>query len=378
VPIKNATGNVKMNATATLTLGKSRLSSIQALRGVAVTLVVFGHFATDIREYHKAASWIVQSGLSTLGASGVDLFFVISGFIMVYTTTGKSGPGDALSFLKKRFLRIFPLYWVWTSLLLCLWSAGLALKNEKATATFIVNSYLLIPTFNGRNFHPFLDQGWTLSFEIFFYLIFSVAILARIQRLKPLFIAAAFIFSAILAHATLPKGGAGRYLLSNSILYEFLFGVIAARIAASARVKDSWIGKPATTASLIGVGCTCFLICTFVNLDEANRVFIFGLPSLMIVTGLALRDPDFSEAKITYLGDASYSIYLTHGFFTLAYGAMLKHPGILQQLSPDASLVTATALTVGITALTYRLVEKPLTALLRPRNQALALRKAAA
>ena len=95
-----------------------RLISLQVLRGLAACIVVFHHVSLAQTSYGGRSSWIAQSGFGLIGASGVDLFFIISGFIMMYSSSRESGSDAARAFLIRRFRRIFPLYWIWTTLLL--------------------------------------------------------------------------------------------------------------------------------------------------------------------------------------------------------------------------------------------------------------------
>jgi exopolysaccharide production protein ExoZ len=148
----------------------SRVTSVQVLRGVAAALVVMHHFSQSVEMYSRQKFLIVSSGLGALGSVGVDLFFVISGFIMIYTTRDRLGVHDALTFFGKRARRVYPLYWMWTTVLLSLVVGRIALRGHTYPAEYIAASYLLVPMFNESNGNslPLLWQGWTLSFEMLF------------------------------------------------------------------------------------------------------------------------------------------------------------------------------------------------------------------
>ena len=340
---------------------RNQITAIQVLRGLAAVMVVFHHFAMSVSAYHRSPSVIATSGLGDLGAAGVDIFFVISGFIMCFTRkTESSGVSGAFDFLRKRFIRIYPLYWFWTTVLLLMWGLSIALKSEEIKAPFVVSSYLLWPSAkHDGTMHPLLDQGWTLSFEIYFYLFFAVAIAFGFRRMLLIFLIAVFGALALIADpAYLPSGAA--YLFRSPLIVEFLLGVAAAQLVLRLRGVGLTLRSRCSTVLLIA-GPACLLATTLLSPDQ-NRVLVWGVPSFMIVVGAALNDfahPVRSKFPI-FLGDASYSIYLTHGFFTLAAGTVMKKVAATQSVPPDAIVLIGSVVTVILGSLTYPMVEKPL------------------
>jgi exopolysaccharide production protein ExoZ len=143
---------------------------------------------------------------------------------MVYTTRTKAGSNDALAFITRRILRIYPLYRFWTSLLLALWVGGLARRPQRYSASYVASSYFLVPSFNGLNFYPLVHQGWTLSFEMLFYLVFACGIILKLRSSKLLFLAVTFSICALLSRFLSSDNGV-RYLLTNPISIEFLYGM---------------------------------------------------------------------------------------------------------------------------------------------------------
>src|ERR1700756_2337701 len=142
------------------------LLSIQALRAVAALLVLAGHISTILIAEHKAASF----PLFALGPFGVDLFFVISGFVMVYSSERLFGqPGAPFKFFARRLARIVPLYWAATSILV--WFVV-----PYASTKAVLGSFLFAPHIPSEA--PLLFVGWTLIFEMFFYAVFAIALLA--------------------------------------------------------------------------------------------------------------------------------------------------------------------------------------------------------
>ncbi len=336
------------------------MPGLQVLRGIAASLVVFHHFARVYKDGSPGHSWIYSSGLGDLGKCGVDIFFVISGFIMVYTTVEKSGADDALIFIKRRILRIYPLYWIWTSVLLALWLSGAVEQLRHYSTGYLVRSYLLIPAFNGTYFEPLLQPGWTLSFEMLFYVAFSCGVLLKLRSGKILFLAAAFSSMAVFARLLPPESGM-RYLLTNPIIIEFLFGVLLAELITRLPAIRRNLLSRVLPAALMSVGALA-LLCT-VKIPDADsmRFALYGIPAFFVVLGAAMLGSAAAPKFLVYLGDASYSIYLAHFFLAQAYASALKHLPIFNRLAPDAAIVLAGAATIAISSVTYALVERPLT-----------------
>jgi exopolysaccharide production protein ExoZ len=322
------------------------------LRGVAASLVVFAHFASV-----PVHSWAKSSGLGLVGNSGVDLFFVISGFIMVYTVDGRTGGREAFQFLRKRVQRIYPLYWFWTTVLLVLWLSGVALTSHHFPAASILCSYALLPFHLPvaiDPFHPLLTQGWTLSFEMLFYLVFAASILIGLKRFGRLaFLAGAFAL-LYFAGKPLPPNSGLKYLVSNSIVVEFLFGVLVAQIVLRTAKRE---GSARWTAILLMCVATFALLCTtrlHFSVDTM-RCIVYGIPASFLVCGAAMMGSRPVSRILLYLGNTSYSIYLSHFFFSLALQWAFKHTHALDRIQPDALIVITVAITIALSSFTYPL-----------------------
>jgi len=157
----------------------ARLSSIQALRGIAALLVLVFHIAEIQRSViGTGPDTIWLSGWWNGGYSGVDLFFVISGFIMVYVTQNKAGSWrHSLQFLYARIVRIYPVWWVFSGIMaLYFWQAyGVPADIERANISgglgaYLLRSVLLLP----QAAVPVLGLGWSLIHEVYFYLVFAL------------------------------------------------------------------------------------------------------------------------------------------------------------------------------------------------------------
>jgi peptidoglycan/LPS O-acetylase OafA/YrhL len=349
----------------------SRLPAIQILRGIAAALVVFHHSSGVVAMHNAHSSWIINSRLHIIGAAGVDIFFVISGFIMCYTTLEKGGAKDAAAFLRKRTLRIYPLYWFWTSVLLSIALSKLVRFSHSHEASFFISSYLLIPAFNGFDFHPFLDQGWTLSFEMLFYIVFSVGLWLNCRQSILTFLSASFVGLFVLSQF-LPAGSGSKYLLSNTLIVEFLFGVVLAKLFLRTRAKppreliQNWAPIALTT-----LGSALLLSTALIHRTDAAfliagpwRFAFWGIPSALIVFGFATWNQKLTHPGLVYLGDASYSTYLCHIFFLGAFRLALERSSVMRNLPIDAEIVVLTVFTVLFTLPAYQWIELPLTSLL--------------
>ncbi len=149
------------------------LYHLQALRGLAASLVVLSHCADTLAQ-HGLMSPGVAARLGISGYFGVAAFFIISGFIIYRTSRRSFGdPRGASGFVLKRLIRIFPVYWIATALFV-------ALSPHRAdfTAADVLFSALLVPHViaSAGNMHPLVGQGWTLQYEILFYMIFALGL----------------------------------------------------------------------------------------------------------------------------------------------------------------------------------------------------------
>jgi peptidoglycan/LPS O-acetylase OafA/YrhL len=341
------------------------IPALQILRAGAAIMVVFHHFSLSIHSYHPGYSLFVSSGLGALGAAGVDTFFVISGFIMIWTSREQSrSVRDALLYLKKRALRIYPLYWIWTSVLLLMWAGSLALTSAVLSPGYVMVSYLLWPVHAGpKLLHPLLDQGWTLSFEIYFYLVFALSIAWRPGSSRLIFLLGSFITLGLLRFA---MGGVNS-IACDPLVMEFILGTIAGTLALGAWRRGGV--PPYVSFGLIALGSVAMVASIALQQlltthGDLERVVFWGGPAFLMVAGAGLLPSNACKDRraLIFLGDASYSIYLTHAFATLTLGTLMRDRGLADSIQPDVLIIAGTVITVGVCALTYPLLEKPLLA----------------
>src|SRR6266852_9064910 len=216
--------------------GPPTVITVQYLRAVAASLVVFHHAMAPpaLQSYYR----------HSFGEFGVDLFFVISGYIM-WTTTARGQRGPA-SFWAARIVRIVPLYWVYTTLfLLVAVFAQQALFTEAGLdAAFVLKSYLFVPAVHPSygGIAPFYTLGWTLNYEMFFYLVLGLSLLLVRPALRFGLFVGLFVLLVLTGWMATPRGA----LLStytNPILLEFLAGVALAALA-------PWLTRSAASVGL--------------------------------------------------------------------------------------------------------------------------------
>lgn len=318
-----------------------KLASIQILRAAAALSVALFH----------AGQW---SHLDlAVGAAGVDVFFVISGFVLWSACEARPQPPAA--FLLARARRILPLYWIATLAVAgAALAAPLALPIVLPEPRHLVLSLLLLPhTDPAGGPFPLLPTGWTLTYEAFFYLVMAAALAAprdrRLQLVSAVLLAASLIGFAYHDWYT---------LLANPLLLEFLAGIALARLWARGRFQRL---PPALGPGLIAAGVLILAACQVSGLrDDFLRPFVWGPPAALIVAGALKLEADGRIGAgplarvLAAQGDASYSLYLVQApviaafaWLTPAWPAALRAP-----------LSFAFAAAAGW--LCWRLVEKPL------------------
>lgn len=316
------------------------LNNIQVLRGFAALIVVVFHIVGASNSYKIPAEIFGLTG--GLGRSGVDIFFVVSGFIMVYTQHNKEK--KPLNFIKDRIIRVVPIYWIFSCLFLVLYFIMPTIFREfQPNIGFIISSFL----FSSEWFfdkHPLLSVGWTLEYEMLFYIIFSIALVLKTQK--------RFIFPVILI-LILPL-----FPHVDYVIYEFLLGMLVAKIYLSRKYESYGM-------LLLFIGILLFTVLNIFT-NEWHRLIIFGIPAFFIVLG-ALYLPSIKNKLLLHLGDASYSVYLIQVFTLPAFYKVSTL--YLTFLGGEILAVLALLCTAIAGSLCYFCVEKPLTKFLKNKSK---------
>ena len=316
---------------------------IQYLRALAAMMVVWGH------SLYVVPGVADRLGAPYFGGSGVDLFFVISGFIMVVTTSRREITPQ--KFLLLRIVRVVPLYWLAT----LTWVAyGLVEHSGQSpyAVPAIVRSLLFVPCPAGV--WPVLQNGWTLNYEMFFYALFALS-LAAPRRVRMPVLAVALAALVGVGRLFGPFANPLAFSYTNPYLLEFVAGMVLAHGWLQGGSRDSL----PQSLSLIVFGFYCVG-------SLHSRFTILGGAFLIIAGSLNPRICAIENRTLLELGNASYSIYLAHQFVLEALA-----PWWIQAF-PHATwassalfMVLAPLLCALAGCLCYWFIEKPLTSRLR-------------
>jgi len=320
---------------------------IQYLRGIAALMVVWHHCLHQLPGLYDLFPL-------DFTATGVDIFFVISGFIMVVTTSGKDiSPRE---FFAHRVVRVVPLYWAATTLMAALYLLIPSQFNSaQLTARTFVESLMFIPydspSFPG-NPYPMLVPGWTLNYEMFFYAMFAAS-LAVPARSRLIGIALLFCQLAAIGHMFGPFVGA-KFVYTDSRLLEFVAGMVIGTLWVKGKVGE-W---PAAfgIAAIVG-GFYCLMV------GNSQMTLLAGA-SLIVLGSLTHSIRKIELWPMMELGNASYSIYLTHLFTLGAMRDVWKH-------LPPSTVSSYAFMGVSLAACAvagwacYWMVERPMTARLQ-------------
>ena len=337
--------------TAVAVTKRRTFAGIQLLRGLAAALVVCDHAASGLAQSYAPEHRGFQSITSFFaGNGGVDLFFVISGFVIVWTTQDSWHERDSWRvFLERRARRIFPLYWVMiTAKLALLLSLPHVFRASRPTDWNILCSYLLIPTWvPGGQVGLIIASGWTLCFEMAFYYVTTVCLALRCRPIK--YVAPLLILAGVVGLVRTPQWGV-RACLVDPMLLEFVAGMGIAELARAGRLHT----RLSVAVPLLCTGLVAWVASGLLS-DKtalANRELVWGAPAALILyatIGLEFT-LDLGRLKtLLVVGDASYSIYLTHALFLQPLVLKLRRldtPPAVQWLSL-MSLVSA-SVAVGV------------------------------
>lgn len=324
-------------------------TSLQMLRGIAAFGVVLFHITapTQPNAAHPFG----------VGAAGVDIFFVLSGFVMWYATSERAT--HALDFWKARFIRVAPLYYLYTLvfMLMLYINQGFLFGIPE-----VLKSLLFIP-FNNSLDHqplPILGVGWTLNYEALFYLLFGCSLVLSGKKWRFLAMAAVFAF-LICLRPFAPAGDAVAMRFTSPMFLEFLVGML---IAMQLHRIQRLPGAVSLTLMLVAIG---LLAGWGTGWHHIPRTIGAGIPAVLLVTAALGLEQSLKRqpwgAPLKLLGDASYSLYLVHSLFIALMDWYLP-----PAYRTGAFLPFWIAGTVAAGFASYHWVEKPLLAWMQPRK----------
>ena len=338
---------------------KNKLLSLQLIRGFAAVMVAVNHIWNDPN------AW-VPGAIVDYGAFGVDLFFVLSGFIMCLTVRldADSKVHTALNFLKRRIYRIFPVY------LICAIPLILFVTHAegKKDTIFYLGNLLLLPSYGTAQFRLALPVGWTLVYEMLFYYTFTV-LLFFIKNKKTLVYS---LFSIIIGTYLLTNILELKeprlawinlmYILGDTQLLNFAAGILVYLIYDW--LKDQIAIKISNSILLFILISFIIIVIIWQKIPHAWFSLLGDFLIILVATLTPIKNANNSILiKLLFVGDASYSIYLTHFYWAFFKPKILALLGLF--IANQIILINVTGIFCVVGAVItgcifYMLIEKPI------------------
>lgn len=320
------------------------LKSLQILRFVAALSVVLSHIESN----------------PNFGAFGVDIFFVLSGFVIALVVSNKQSPG---LFAISRVSRIVPIYWLLTTLLLILIFIAPQLVHEStvsnANATNYLKSLLFIPYYGAVGIKPILALGWTLNYEMLFYLLVWISLLFSKH---PLTLASILLVALYFISSFAGEMGVAGEFFGSQLIFEFILGAFAFTL-----YKSSFL-KRIHRLILFLVAVASYVFMAYVEsrgLAQSQLLF-FGVPSFFLVlcfVGLEDCLSKTSDSVVSFfvsMGDASYSTYLTHWYVVVACRKILSERLELFEFYSPIGIVFTVSACLFVGQMTYKWADRPM------------------
>ena len=292
---------------------KKIINSIQFLRGFAALAVVVHHTGGYVKRYFEPT--LLFEDKFSIGFAGVDLFFVISGFIIHFTSKNYlNNPSKLKEYLKKRFIRVYPIYWIITTILfISSWLIVEILDKNifsigyPNTLIAYIQTYLLLPLHFAIN-----PVTWTLSYELFFYLCFAILIISKRLWMIPALILAVSFYNIFINIPEIVEVKLNYFnFIFSGYNFEFMFGFLIYPLYEKIKLSNII----SVILLIISISIIALFGYDIGDYDSYKRVLTFGLPSGLILLSLLNLENNnaISFPKITLtLGDASYALYLIH------------------------------------------------------------------
>jgi exopolysaccharide production protein ExoZ len=339
----------------------AKIEGVQVLRAVAALSIAILHVLHDaigldptgtMGRLHDALPW----------DAGVDLFFVISGFVMVYASTELFGRRDgAALFMARRLIRIVPLYWAATTLFLLMALTARSVVTEGAgSIANILMSYAFLPARGPDGaIQPIYSLGWTLNYEMFFYVVFAAFIWQA--RHRTIILVTLTLGAAIAVHPLIPADATALVFWTDPIVAEFLFGMAIAALATTGIGLSLGVSVGLALLSLL------WLIGGYFSGIGGSRPVTVGLPVAMLmaaaVFGRGIRLP----TALVLLGDSSFALYLVHPFAMRAVQLFWHWLRLTGPVAAVAYVAVSLLLAIAISVAVYEWFERPINASLRAR-----------
>ncbi|MGR5320207.1 acyltransferase family protein [Vibrio sp. DNB22_19_1] len=353
--------------------------TVQILRGLAALIVMIGHTVGKLKhEYSQEAMPDLFLSIWKVSALGVDVFFILSGIVMVLVTRdSQNKSNDIKCFVIKRVFRIYPIYWLAFIAYLSLLSLSNMLNTQPLLGHVelqpLITSLLLLPTTNNGSYYPYLGIAWTLVFEMFFYMVYAALLTLKIQsRLLTLNII--FVFLA-LTNFVLSSTFSSAYIhyYTNPIILEFIAGCWIGYLYKKGVLLGKTLAIPLAIIALILLSLSSHLEAPYVSFYNLNpwRFIIWGMPSIMLVYAIVSSEHLFQAnafRPMVALGNASYSLYLFHAaLFLPVLGVIFSTLDVYAYIDVYTSTAVLSILCIAGSYLIYSLIERPLASILKRR-----------
>jgi exopolysaccharide production protein ExoZ len=330
----------------------TRLISIQYLRAIAAIMVFMVHVSGQLRRLGYVGPW------PDWMTAGVDIFFVISGFVMWLTT--RERPQSTFVFYCNRVIRIVPLYWILTGfVMITMLIFPSVVLSGRIDSYHLIASYLFLPSTDPISglLQPVLQPGWTLNYEMYFYAIFGAFLFLPDYLL--LLTVTIWLIASVYLGAVGPADNLLIRFYGSDIVLDFDFGVLL-----GAAFMRGWILPSPLAWMALGLGMGML---AFPGLIDAPHWFVIGIPALAIVAGAVALERRHNFQRIgllLLLGDASYSLYLSHGIVLSACVQITRKLGFTNGWFVTPMFFVVSCLLAGIVAIMVHLrIEKPLSRL---------------
>ncbi len=341
---------------------RNELVSIQLLRALASLLVLLAHLQIKEKQYGDASALVWQN--FRIGAIGVDIFFVLSGFI-IFHVAGRSPSGWAAgwTFMKHRIIRVAPLYWALSLLALIVFLAYPELVNKTSSKpTALWESFLFFPT----DKKLLIQNGWTLSYEFLFYLAFFTSILLLPAAKRVYLMMSAALLAVAYGLTFQPTSTIARFI-TDDLLLEFAFGVLIGAAYHHAEMQRYFNLRLGTIGLILASATIAWLGYFLVGLGTLRGI-TYGIPSaLLVFSGLSLEKELMTFRRLKILGDSSYSLYLSHVLTLPAIGILWKQLGLNGTVANIYLLICLFIASVFAGIILYKYFELPLTNYLRKK-----------
>lgn len=330
-----------------------KLSLVQIARALAILFVLLGH-ANTLFYQNFQYQWFNMAQWGRTG--GVDFFFIVSGFMIYYLYSKNIGvTGKAKDFLLKRVLRIFPMYWVFTLAALSMFFIFPQLGDGHETKPIVIlKALVLVPG------DPILVVTWSLSNIMLFYVLFTFLIY-KPKLAKPLL--AIWIAISLLTAFKTPGFSKLDGFLFNFNNMEIVCGSLVAHLILNFKIKFPKIILLSGFLLISSVWTN-----NVVNGTNETTYFYYCVAAMLIMLGISSIDLNKdieTPAPLQFLGDASYSIYISHGPLLQFYILLLKKLNVISIVGILPSMCIAITLSILSGCLVYIILEKPVSSFVK-------------